>query len=122
MLERPLESHDNGRIAGYFLRELRSLVRTLDYHAEPLYVGKKTPMRSKGYNWDVHVVLCEKPRGTGERRVCRVHHASAPRVTFTAGIHDAAREAWMVLWSLPFFDVPSTTTFCLRRWMVQMSV
>jgi hypothetical protein len=36
MLERPTESHDDERIAGYFSRELRSLLCTLDYHAEPL--------------------------------------------------------------------------------------
>jgi hypothetical protein len=91
MLERPSESHDVRKTASYFPRELRLLLRTLEYHAEPLYVGKKTPLRSKGYKWEVHVVLYEKPRGTGEHRVCRVHHASASRATFTTGIHDAAR-------------------------------
>jgi hypothetical protein len=34
MLERPSESHDDGRTSGYFPRELRSLLRTLDYHDE----------------------------------------------------------------------------------------
>jgi hypothetical protein len=86
MLERPSESHGDGRTAGYFSRELRSLLCTLDYHAETLYIGKKTPLRSKGYKWEVHVVMYEKPRGTGERRVRRVHHASAPRSTFAVGI------------------------------------
>jgi hypothetical protein len=98
MLERPSESHDDERIAGYFPRELRSLLCTLDYHGEPLYFGKMTPLRSKGYKWEVHVVLYEKPRGTGERRVRRVHHASAPRATFVAGIHDATRWALMILY------------------------
>jgi hypothetical protein len=97
MLERPSKSHDDERIAGYFPRELRSLLCTLDYHGEPLYFGKMTPLRSKGYKWEVHVVLYEKPRGTGERRVRRVHHASAPRATFVAGIHDATRWALMIL-------------------------
>jgi hypothetical protein len=97
LLERPSESHDDGRKAGYLSRELRSLLRTLDYHAEPLYVGKKTPLCNKGYKWEVYVVLYEKPRGTEERRVCRVLHASALRATFTVGIHDAAHRALMVL-------------------------
>jgi hypothetical protein len=96
-LETPLESHDDGRTAGYFLRELRSLLHTLDYHAEPLYINKKTPLHSKGYKWEVHVVLYEKPRGTAECHVHRVHHASAPRATFVGGIHDTARQALMVL-------------------------
>jgi hypothetical protein len=69
MLERTW-AHDDGRIAGYFPKELRSLLRTLDYHTKPLYAGKKTPLRSKGYKWEVHVVLYEKPRGTGECRIC----------------------------------------------------
>jgi hypothetical protein len=91
MLERPSKSHDDRRTAGYFLRELRSLLRTLDYHTEPLYIGKKTLLRSKGYKWEMHVVLYEKPSGIGERRVCRVHHAYTPRATFVADICDTAR-------------------------------
>jgi hypothetical protein len=49
MLHRPLESNDDGRMAGYFLRELRPLIHTLDYHAEPLYIGRKTPLCGKSY-------------------------------------------------------------------------
>jgi hypothetical protein len=56
-------------MAGYLLRELRSLLATQDYHAEPLYNGKKTPLCSKGPKWEVHVVLYEKPRGTRECHV-----------------------------------------------------
>jgi hypothetical protein len=96
-LERPSKSHDDGKIAGYIPRELRSLLCTLDYHPEPLYVGKKTPLRSKGYKWEVHVVLYEKHRCMGERCVCRVHNAYAPRATLTASIRDVARQALMVL-------------------------
>jgi hypothetical protein len=70
MLDRPSKSHNEGRTAGYFPRELRSLLHTLDYHAEYLYVSKKTPLRSRGYKWEVHVVLYGKPRGTGEHHVC----------------------------------------------------
>jgi hypothetical protein len=55
ILESTSESHDDGRMIGYFLRELRSLLCTLDYHAEPLYIGRKTPLRGKGYKWEVHV-------------------------------------------------------------------
>jgi hypothetical protein len=97
MLERLSKSHDDRSTTVYFLKELRPLLHTLDYHTEPLYVGKKTPLRSNGYKWEVHVALYEKPRGTRERRVCRVHHAFALRATFTAGICDAARHALMVL-------------------------
>jgi hypothetical protein len=57
MLERPLESHNDGKVAGYFLIELRSLLNNLDYHAKPLY------------KWEVHMVLYKTPRGTRERHV-----------------------------------------------------
>jgi hypothetical protein len=42
-------------------------------------------------------VFYEKPRGTGECRVRRVHHTSASRATFMVGIHDATHQALMVL-------------------------
>jgi hypothetical protein len=70
MLERPLESHNDGKVAGYFLIELRSLLNNLDYHAKPLYNDKKTPLHSMGYKWEVHMVLYKTPRGTRE---CHVH-------------------------------------------------
>jgi hypothetical protein len=91
MLDRPSESHEDGRTAGCFPREFRSLLCTLDNHAEPLYIGKKTPLRRKGYKWEVHVVLYEKPRGTRACLVRRVQHASALRATFAVGIRDTAR-------------------------------
>jgi hypothetical protein len=94
MLERPSESHDNKRTAGYFLRGLRSLLRTLEYHTKPVYIGKKTPLRSKGYKWEVHEVLYGKPTGTGQRRV---HHTSTSRATFAVGIRDTAPQALIVL-------------------------
>jgi hypothetical protein len=97
MLERPSKSHDDRRTTGYFLRELRSLLFTFDYHTEPLYIGKKSTLCGKGYKWEVLVVLYEKPIGTGEHLVHRVHHTSAPRATFVAGIYDATRQALLVL-------------------------
>jgi hypothetical protein len=66
MFEMPLESHNDGKTLGYFPRELRSLLNALDYHDEPLYAGKKTPLRNRGYKWEVHVVLYEKTKGIRE--------------------------------------------------------
>jgi hypothetical protein len=73
------------------------MLYTLDYHTEALYIGKRTPLHSKGYKWEMHVVLHVKPRGSGECRVHRVHHASAVRATFVASIRDIAHQALMVL-------------------------
>jgi hypothetical protein len=53
LFERPSESHNDGKTASYFLRELRSLLNTLDYHDEPLYIGKKTPLCNRGDKWEV---------------------------------------------------------------------
>jgi hypothetical protein len=55
MLEMPSVSHDDGRTPSYFPRELRSLLHTLDYHAEPLYIGRMIPLCGQGYKWEVHV-------------------------------------------------------------------
>jgi hypothetical protein len=55
----------------------RLLNQLTGHHVEPLYIGKKTPLHDKGYKWEVNVVIYENPRGTGERRVHPVHHASA---------------------------------------------
>jgi hypothetical protein len=97
LFERPSESNDNGRTATYFSRELRSLLCTLDYHTKPLYIGRKTPLRGKGYKWEVHVVLYEKPRGAAKHHVHRVHHTSALRATFMVGICDTVHQALMIL-------------------------
>jgi hypothetical protein len=53
MLERSSKSHNDGKTVGYFSRELRSLLHTLNYHVEPLDINKKTPLCSKGYKWEV---------------------------------------------------------------------
>jgi hypothetical protein len=49
--------------------------------------------------WEVHVVLYEKPMIDGIHHIQRIHHASAPRATFNAGIWDAAHQALMALCS-----------------------
>jgi hypothetical protein len=52
MIERPSESHDIRKMAGRIPREVRSLLHTHDYHAEPLCMNKKTPLCSKDYKWE----------------------------------------------------------------------
>jgi hypothetical protein len=86
LLERPQEAHYDGKNVGYFLRTLKRMLSVFGYHNAPLYLGKQTPLRSKGYMWEMHVVLYEKPMTD---RIChthRIHHASAPRANSNAGI------------------------------------
>jgi hypothetical protein len=73
------------------------MLSVFGYHNVPLYFGKQTTLRSKGNMWEVHVVLYEKPMTDKICHIHRIHHASAPRATFNAGIWDAAREAPMAL-------------------------
>jgi hypothetical protein len=99
LLERPQEAHYDGKNVGYFLRTLKRMLSVFGYHNAPLYLGKQTPLRSKGYMWEMHVVLYEKPMTD---RIChthRIHHASAPRANSNAGIRDAAHQALMALHS-----------------------
>jgi hypothetical protein len=97
LLERPSDSHNDEKIAGYFLKKLRSMLNALYCHDEPLYFDKKTSLRNRGYMWEVYVVLYEKTTCTGERLVCHVHHATTPRATFEVSINDVAHYVLMVL-------------------------
>jgi hypothetical protein len=97
LLERPQEVHNDEKKAGYFPRTLKWMLSVFGYHDAPLYFGKQTLLRSRGYMWNVHVVLYEKPMTNGIRHICRIHHDSAPQATFNVGIRDAARAVLMAL-------------------------
>jgi hypothetical protein len=98
LLERSQEAHD-GKNAWYFSRTLKWMLLVICYHDTPFYFGKQTPLQSRGYMWEVHVVLYEKHTIDRIRRIRRIHHASAPRATFNIGIQDAARQVMMALCS-----------------------
>ena len=57
----------------------------------------RTPLREKGYSWNVQVTLYEKCTADDVRRIRRIHAATAPRPTFDAGMEDDARQALVVL-------------------------
>jgi hypothetical protein len=97
LLERAQEAHCDEKNAWYFLRTLKWILSVFGYHDAPLYFRKQTPLWSRGYMWEVHVVLYEKPMTDGIRCIHVIHHASAPRDTFNAGIWDAVREVLMTL-------------------------
>jgi hypothetical protein len=115
LLERPQEAHCDGKNVGYFLRTLKWMLSIFGYHDAPLYFGKQTPLRSRGYMWKVHVVLYEKPTTNGICHICRIHHASAPRDIVNTGIRDATHQALMALhsekaqtlWGSKFCHFPS---------------
>jgi hypothetical protein len=97
LLERPQETHCDGKNAGYFLRTLKWMPAVLGYHDAPLYFGKQTPLGSRGCMQKVHVVLYEKPMTDGICRIHHIHHASDATSMFNASIQDSAHEALMSL-------------------------
>jgi hypothetical protein len=99
LLERPQEAHCDEKIAGYFLWTLKWMLSVFGYHDAPLYFRKHSLLHSRGYMWEVHVVLYEKPMNDGIHHIHRIHHASTPRATFNVGIQDATRQALMALHS-----------------------
>jgi hypothetical protein len=97
LLERPLEADCDGTNAGYFLRTLKWMLSFFGYHDAPLYIRKQTQLWSRGYMWEVHILLHEKPTTDGICRICRIHHFYTLRATFNTGIRDAACQALMAL-------------------------
>jgi hypothetical protein len=57
LLVRQQEADYNRKNAGYFPRTLKWMLLVFGYHDAPLYFGKQTPLQSRGYMWEVHVVL-----------------------------------------------------------------
>jgi hypothetical protein len=90
-------AHNNGKNARYFPRTLKWMLSVFGCHDAPFYFGKQTPLQSRGYMWEVHVVLYEKPTTDRICRIHHIHHACAPRATFNAGILDVACQAMMAL-------------------------
>jgi hypothetical protein len=86
LLEGPQEAHCDGKNAVHFPRTLKWMHSVFGYHDAPLYFGKQTLLRSRGYMWKVHVVLYEKPTTDGICRIRHIHHASVPRATLNVGI------------------------------------
>jgi hypothetical protein len=93
----PIESHNDGQLAGYFSRTLRILLRLLGYGEPSLFVETPRLLRGNTYLWHVRVVIYEKSMTDRVRHIRQVIEATALRWTFEGGIHDAAREALTVL-------------------------
>jgi hypothetical protein len=92
-----IESHSDGRNAGYFSRTLWKLLLALGYSEPPLFIGTSRLLRGKSYLWRVCVVIYERPMTDNIHRICQVIEASTLRWTFEGGMKEAAREALAVL-------------------------
>jgi hypothetical protein len=93
----PQESYSDGRHAGYFMRVVRTLLRSPGYYEAPLYIVTPTLPCSSTYVWNVCVVLYKKATTDHICRTHQVHEVADPRATLRAGIRDAARGGLTVL-------------------------
>jgi hypothetical protein len=85
----PMESHNDGQNAGYFLRTLRTMLLALGYSEPPLFVGVLKLLRRNLYLWHVCVIIYERPTTD---RIHRIHHmvkATTPRWMFEGGMREA---------------------------------
>jgi hypothetical protein len=104
----PTELYNDGHLAGYFLRTLRKLLRSRGYGELPFFIGTPSLLQGTTYFWNIRVVMYEKSTTDRIRCTHQVIEATAPRMSFKAGLRDAARQAWpcyvtsrMIRWSIP---------------------
>jgi hypothetical protein len=93
----PMESHNDGQNAGYFLRTLQTVLLTLGYSEPPLFVGVPRLLRGYSYLWRVCVIIYERPTNDHIHLICHVVEATTPRWTFEGGMREVAREALALL-------------------------
>jgi hypothetical protein len=93
----PMEFHNDGQDAGYFLRTLRTVLLALGSSEPPLFIRTPRLLRGNSYLWRVRVVIYEGPTTDRIYRTRQVVEAPAPRWTFEAGMREVAREALAIL-------------------------
>jgi hypothetical protein len=89
----PMESHSDGRNAGYFLRALRTVLLALGYSKPPLFISVPRLLHWNSFLWCVCVIIYERPTIDHISRIGHVVKATIPRWTFEGGMREAAREA-----------------------------
>jgi hypothetical protein len=73
----PTESHNNGHLAGYFPRTLRTLLRSLGYSEAPLFVRTLRLLCGNTYLWHMRVVIYEKSMTDHVHHIRQVIHDAA---------------------------------------------
>jgi hypothetical protein len=86
----PMESHNDGQNAGYFLRTLRTVLLALGSSEPPLFIGTPWLLRGNSYLWRIRVVIYERPTTDCIRCIRQVVEAPAPRWMFEANMREAA--------------------------------
>jgi hypothetical protein len=86
----PMESHNDGQNAGYFLRTLRTVLLALGYSEPSLFVSVLRLLRRNSYLWHVRVIIYERPMINHIHRISHMVEATTPRWTFKGGMREAA--------------------------------
>jgi hypothetical protein len=89
----PTESHSDGQLARYFPKTMWKLLRSVGYGELLIFVRTPRLLQGTTYLWNVWVVMYEK---LTTDRICCIHQvikSAASRMSFEAGIRDAACQA-----------------------------
>jgi hypothetical protein len=85
-----MESHSDGKRAGYFPRTLRTPLLSLGYSEPPLFIGTLRLLHGNSYIWRVCVIIYGRPTTDHICLIRQVVEASTPRLMFEGGIREAA--------------------------------
>jgi hypothetical protein len=94
----PTKSHSDGQNAGYFPRNLWTVLLALGSSEPPLFIRTPRLLHGNSYLWHVRVMIYEWPMTDRIYCIRQVVEALAPRWTFKAGMREASREALAILW------------------------
>jgi hypothetical protein len=88
---------NDGLEAGKFPKMLWKMLQELGYKKQPEYFGTQVTYEGSEHVWHVQVYIFSRKPLRGVYEVEKIHAAIASRCSFHAGIHDAARQAYMVI-------------------------
>jgi hypothetical protein len=93
----PTEFHSDGQHAGYFPRNLQTLLSSLGFGEPPLFIDTTRLLHGNSYMWHVCVIIYERAMTDHICRIRQVIEASTPSWTFEGGMRDVVREALAIL-------------------------
>jgi hypothetical protein len=88
---------NDGLEAGKFPKMLWKMLQELGYEKQPEYFGTQVTYEGFEPVWHVQVYIFTPKPLRGVYEVEKIHATIASRHSFHAGIHDAARQAYMVI-------------------------
>jgi hypothetical protein len=90
---------NDGLEGGKFPKMLWKMLQELGYEKKPEYFGTQVTYEGFEPVWHIEVYIFSPKPLRGVYELEKIHAAIASRHSFHAGIHDAARQAYMVICS-----------------------